>query len=121
MIKEANNILIVEDENLILNSLKRFLIKKKFNVDATPSGIEAVEMIKLNNYDKIICDLMLQDISGFDIIEESKKSYSQKELKNVFVLMTAYSSDKILTKARSYGCPILAKPFSSLDEVLNYL
>lgn len=110
------NILIIEDEILIQQSLKKFLEKFKANVTATASGNEAVKLIQDNNYDRIVCDLMLQDITGFDIIEESKAKYSLKEISNLFVIMTAYPSGQVLSKAKEYNCILLNKPFKNIIE-----
>ena len=69
------NILLIEDEILVQKSLARLLEKKGAKVKACSTGIEAMEQINNNSFDRIVCDLMLQDITGFDIIEESKKIY----------------------------------------------
>ena len=78
-------ILIIEDEVLIQQSLKILMENMGLSVDVTAQGREAIIMLQKTNYDKIICDLMLQDITGFDVIEESLKRYSREEIKNKFV------------------------------------
>lgn len=115
------HLLIVEDEILILKSLQKLFERKGFKVDASPSGKAAIDMIFNNNYDKIICDLMLQDISGFDVIEESRKKYSADEISKKFVIMTAYNSPQVLTKANTYQCRLLNKPFHDLDEAMQQM
>jgi len=114
-------ILIIEDELLIQKSLKIFLEKNNFIVIATASGKEAIELIYSEDFDKILCDLMLQDISGFDIIEESKKKYLPEELKKKFIIMSAYSSSQIMEKIKDYGFPFIRKPFSGLTDVINII
>lgn len=113
------SILLIEDEILIQKSLKRLLEKKGAKVCVASSGKEAIVKISNSKYDRIICDLMLQDISGFDVIEESKKIYSSDEIKNIFIIITAYTSNQVLEKASSYGCQILSKPFDDLSSALN--
>jgi DNA-binding response OmpR family regulator len=114
-------ILIIEDEILIQKSLKIFFEKNKFIVTATASGKEAIDLIKNENFDRILCDLMLQDISGFDIIEESKKKYLPDELKKRFIIMSAYSSAQITDKIKKYGCIFIRKPFTGLNDVINII
>jgi DNA-binding response OmpR family regulator len=114
-------ILIIEDEILIQKSLKIFFEKNKFIVTATSSGKEAIEFIQNENYDRILCDLMLQDISGFDVIEESKKKYLPEEIKKKFIIMSAYSSGQITDKVNNYGCIFIRKPFSGLNDVINII
>ncbi len=112
------NILVIEDEPLIQRTIKVMLEKKGAKVSATSNGKDAIELILNNTYDRIVCDLMLNDITGFDIIEESKRAYSNTEISQKFVIITAYSSEQIIEKAKSYGCPIHPKPLD-LNNVIN--
>lgn len=112
------NILVVEDEILIQKSLQIFLQKKGAAVDVSSSGKGAIEMILRNNYDRVVCDLMLQDITGFDVIEEAKSKYSLDEISQLFVIITAYSSEQVLEKAKTYNCEVLNKPFKDMQKAL---
>lgn len=114
-------ILVIEDEILIQQSLKKMLEKLGSEVQTASKGMEAISLIKDNKFDRIVCDLMLQDITGFDIIEESKQIYSSSEIASTFIIITAYSSEQVLTKAKEYGCIVLNKPFSDMREALNIM
>lgn len=112
-------ILVIEDEILIQKSLQKLLKRGGAEVDVTASGIEAIEMISNTNYDRIVCDLMLKDITGFDIIEESRDKYNEEELSKLFFIITAYSSPQVLEKAHAYGCRVINKPFKNIQETIN--
>jgi CheY-like chemotaxis protein len=112
-------ILIIEDEILIQQSLKKLFERKGLKVDVSASGKLAIDLILNNHYDRIICDLMLQDISGFDVIEESKKRFTAEEISSKFVIMTAYNSPQVLSRANSYQCRLLNKPFDDLEEAMK--
>lgn len=114
-------LLIIEDEILIQQSLKKLFERKGMQVDVSASGKMAIDMILSKDYDRIICDLMLQDISGFDVIEESKKKFSPEEISHKFVIMTAYSSPQVLSRANSYQCKLLNKPFDNLDAAMRLM
>lgn len=116
-----NKILIIEDEILIQQSLKKLFERKGLQVDVSASGKLAIDLILNNHYDRIICDLMLQDISGFDVIEESKKRFSTEEISTKFVIMTAYNSPQVLSRANSYQCRLLNKPFDDLEQALKIM
>lgn len=116
-----NKILVIEDEILIQQSLKKLLERRGFSVDVSASGKQAISMILNDHYDRIVCDLMLQDISGFDVIEESKKKFSTDEISTKFVIMTAYNSPQVLSKANSYQCKLLNKPFDNLEEAIRIM
>ena len=77
-------ILLVEDEPLIQKTLKMLLQRRGHEVMALSSGIKAIAQIHDENFDLIICDLMLQDITGFDIIEESKAKFSPEDISAKF-------------------------------------
>lgn len=112
-------ILIVEDELLIQKSLQKLLEKRGNAVFTASSGKDAIELIRNNEFDRIVCDLMLQDITGFDVIEESKYKYSLEDIQKKFVIMTAYSSNQVLNKASTYNCSILKKPFENINDALD--
>ncbi len=112
-------ILLVEDEPLIQKSLKKLLEKKGSEVTVESRGREAIGLILNQKFDRIICDLMLQDISGFDVIEESKGRYSMSEISKLFIIITAYTSPHVIEKATQYGCLLFSKPFENLDEALS--
>lgn len=112
-------ILLIEDEPLIQRSLKKILEKKGAEVHVESSGKKAIEQIHNNDFDRIICDLMLQDTTGFNVIEESKKRYTIHEISKLFIIITAYSSPQVLEKANEYGCKVLGKPFNDINEAIN--
>jgi len=114
-------ILLIEDELLIQKSLKKMLEMRDCQVTVCSTGKTALELILNEEFDRIICDLMLQDITGFDIIEDSKKKYSLRQIQNVFVIITAYCSDSVLAKAQDYKCPVLSKPFENMEESIQIM
>ncbi len=112
-------ILLIEDEPLIQKSLKRLLEKRGVEVTVESKGREAIQLILSQKFERIICDLMLQDISGFDVIEESKARFTMNEISKLFIIITAYSSPHVIEKATQYGCLLLSKPFENIEEALN--
>lgn len=112
-------ILLIEDEPLIQKSLKKLLEKRGVEVVVESRGKDAIALILGQNFDRIICDLMLQDISGFDVIEDSKQRYTINDISKLFIIITAYSSPHVIEKASQYGCKLLSKPFENIDEALN--
>ncbi len=113
------NILLIEDEPLIQKSLQKILEKKGAKVSVESSGKSAINTIMANDFDRIICDLMLQDTTGFDVIEESKKKYSLADISKIFIIITAYSSPQVHEKASNYGCKIISKPFEDMDKAIE--
>ncbi len=112
-------ILLIEDEPLIQKSLKKLLENKGAEVVVESRGKEAIQLLLNQDFDRVICDLMLQDISGFDVIEESKQRFTVAEIAKLFIIITAYSSPHVIEKATQYGCQLLSKPFENIDEAIS--
>jgi len=112
-------ILLIEDEALIQKSLKKLLEKRGAKVDSASSGRKAISLIIKNDYDRIICDLMLQDTTGFDVIEAAKSKYSNKLISEIFIIITAYSSGQTLEKAANYNCKVIFKPFDPISVAID--
>ena len=112
-------VLIIEDEILIQKSLQKLIQRRGHEVSVTSSGIEGIEMIKSQSFDRIICDLMLSDITGFDIIEDIKPMFTAQELSDKIIIMTAYISEQVIEKARQYNCKILNKPFDDIQKAID--
>ena len=114
-------VLIIEDELLIRKSIQVLATKRGHEVIGTDKGQEAIKLIEQENFDYIICDLMLGDIGGFDIIEASKRVYSPEEIAKKFIVITAYKSDDILSRVRSYNCTFFQKPIDDVNILIDHL
>jgi DNA-binding response OmpR family regulator len=109
-----NRILIVEDEAPMLQGLKDNLEFEGFEVDTAPEGKEGMQKILTNSYDLVLLDVMLPNISGFDICRNARKEGNTTPI----ILLTAKGEeiDKVLgleLGADDY----ITKPFS-LRELL---
>src|SRR5829696_7261661 len=61
-------VLIVEDDSSVAQSLELMLKSERFNPYITDLGHEAVELAKIYDYDIILLDLNLPDMSGYDVL-----------------------------------------------------
>lgn len=108
------NILIVEDELPMLQGLKDNLEYEGYLVDTATTGSEGLKKLLSNQYHLAILDVMLPEMSGFDIC----KSARSKGLKTAIIMLTAKSEeiDKVL--GLEFGADdYITKPFS-LRELL---
>ena len=65
--------LIVEDDKDLLNTLEIILKQDGFAVDTTTVD-EGLEMIKIYDYDIVLLDLKLPDISGYDVLKRIRNT-----------------------------------------------
>lgn len=73
MIIEKKKVLIIEDDIDIANLEKDYLEINNYDVDICDDGKNALDIIKNNIIDCVILDLMLPNVSGFDICKEIRK------------------------------------------------
>jgi two-component system, NtrC family, nitrogen regulation response regulator NtrX len=64
-------ILVVDDEEVIRETLKDILEFEKFTIDEAADGQEALEKIKKNKYDVILCDIKMPKVDGMEVLEKS--------------------------------------------------
>ena len=81
-------ILIIEDERLIAESIKKGLENNRYTVDTAGTGREGYGLLTEFEYDLVILDLMLPDISGEDLCRMLRK-----EKNNVFIIMLTAKRD----------------------------
>lgn len=109
-------VLIVEDERTLSDTIKQ-CICKKFDTEQAYDGYEAYMMAKENIYDAIILDLMLPEMSGYDVL---LKLRGNKVLTPVLIL-TAKDTLNDKLKGFNYGADdYLVKPFER-EELLARL
>ncbi len=111
-------ILIVDDDKDLL-ALLNLIISAHVDchIETTPSGTEAVDYIRTNNYDVVISDYSLNDLNGCDVCKEAVL----KDKNTSFVLLSAYNAGEIadledLNKLSSNGLFML-KPFEN-DQLI---
>lgn len=112
-------ILIVEDEPILYERLRRFLMKENFNVaDYTKSYEEAIQQLKNKTPDLVLLDINLQgEKDGIDLGEELYKTY-----KIPFIYVTDFS-DEVTFKRALRTCPnifeVKTKPQLDSDHLLR--
>jgi len=110
--KIPKSILVVDDEELILNLLKKILEREKFNVITTTSGEKALDIISSKNIGVIISDIEMPEIDGLELLSKVKAIN-----KDISVLMITgkggkYDKDYVL-KAGADG--YITKPFKNFE------
>ena len=111
MLNEKNKILIVEDEQDIRDLLIFNLQKEGFKVESVDNGDSALSLIRKNNFDLILLDLMLPGIGGFDLTRILKND--KKTSKTPILMLTAKGEESDIVKGLELGADdYMTKPFS---------
>ncbi|MBO4900850.1 MAG: response regulator transcription factor [Lachnospiraceae bacterium] len=106
-----NRILVVDDEKLIVKGLKYSLEQDDLLVDCAYDGEEALSLIRENDYDIVLLDLMLPKMNGYEVCQEVR-SFSDVPI----VMLTAKSEDMDKILGLEYGADdYITKPFNILE------
>lgn len=106
-------ILVVDDEELIRNVIKEYLMMENYTVDEAGDGQEAIEKAKNNDYNLIIMDIMMPKMDGYQACKEIKKT------KDVpFIMLSARSEEYDKLIGFDLGIDdYVTKPFSPKELV----
>jgi len=108
MSKERTRILVVDDEEIVRESLSAWLEKDGYTLATAPDGETAVERIKNERWSILLVDLKMPGIDGLQVLEEAKKLQPEA----VAVIMTAYATVDTAVAAMKIGAyDYLVKPF----------
>ena len=101
-------ILVVDDELVIRESLHGWLKKSGYQVDTAEGGSAALAMLEKTAYDLLFLDIMMPVMSGIEVLEVVKEDYPQ----TLVVMITAYGSVETAVQAMKRGAnDYLMKPF----------
>jgi len=106
-----SKILIVEDETIIRNALRKLLERNQYEVSEAPSVKEATSKFNLKDFDLIVSDLRLPGAPGTDLIKLAGET--------PVLIMTSYASLRSAVDSMRMGAvDYVAKPFDH-DEMVN--
>ncbi|GAA0226908.1 response regulator transcription factor [Metaclostridioides mangenotii] len=109
------NILIVDDEVKITEVVKAYLDKEGYNCTVANNGTQAMEYFYENEFDLVILDRMLPDISGEEICEKIRETS-----KVHIIMLTAKIEDEDKIEGFNTGCDdYVCKPFNVKELVLR--
>jgi DNA-binding NtrC family response regulator len=70
-----SNILIIDDERAIRNSLKDILEYEEHQVQTAENGIIALELIKKETFNIIFCDIKMPEMDGIEVLKKIKETH----------------------------------------------
>ena len=115
MAETKKRILHVDDEPDTLEAVKTILEKEGFEVVGVESGNGALKEIDLNGFDLILLDIMMPDMSGWDLFTRIAKIAPTYRV--VFLTVLEISEEK-LKQLKEHGIKdYITKPFDRDDLV----
>lgn len=111
------NILVVDDEIEILNSLKRVLkYHGMTNVTTCDSGKKAIELILNHPFDVVLLDILMPEVNGFNVLEATKHRSVQTE----YIIITGCNDiEAAVRSVKSGAYDYLVKPLEPSRVLLS--
>ncbi len=118
MIKRKHKILIVDDVSENIKLIATILEKEHFEIGIAQNGISTLSIIKNQLFDIILLDVMLPDISGFDLCRKIKKISDYEHVPIIF--LTAKTDESSIVKGFEVGgVDYITKPFNQAELIMR--
>ena len=115
--KEVKELLIVEDNELESSQIVKLLKEDKIEVTIADTGKKAMELLKEKQFDTIILDYTLPDISGMDLLQQINRD--TQTLTPIIIYSAKDFSKKELVELNKMSSSIVLKEANSLDRLLE--
>jgi DNA-binding NtrC family response regulator len=104
--------MIIDDEKSFTEELSEFLKKSGYECLEANSGKEGLEILKNQQIDLLVLDILLPGMNGLDILKEVKTIYPHME---VIIISGHGNMDTVITAMRLGALDYLRKPFRHSD------
>jgi len=115
--QKKKTILVIEDQQAIRANILKILNHVGFQVIGAKNGSEGVELAKIYLPDLIVCDIMMPEIDGHDVLKELLQNPETARIP--FIFLTAKADKPDIRQGMNLGADdYLTKPFTS-DELID--
>jgi CheY-like chemotaxis protein/glycine cleavage system H lipoate-binding protein len=110
--KRKINILVIDDEQIILDSIEKHLRKENYSVYTALSASEAQRLMEETRFDIYLTDLMMPDIDGMEFMRMVKTDQPRVPV----IMITGYATINTALQAKQLGAfDYIAKPFTKKE------
>ena len=95
------DILLIEDDEVLLKALSRFLQKEGFSVKACAHGREGMDQLEGSTFDLVITDINMPYANGFEVM--SRIRAQEKHRGTPVIVITSMSSEAAITQCYKIG------------------
>ena len=112
----GKKVLIVDDEEIIRKFLRINLLKWGYEVKEAMDGVQALEQLGNDNYDLLICDILMPNKNGWEVLKAVRLNPKTKDIP--VIILTAKNEDADMFKGYELGTNYyMTKPFTK-DQLL---
>ena len=95
MTTHTGKLLVVDDNEMNRDMLSRRLSRRGHTVVMADNGQKALELIEQQSFDVVLLDIMMPGISGIEVLETIRQSYSASDLPVIMATAKADSEDVV--------------------------
>jgi len=107
-----SNVLVVDDELGARESMK-MILNNRFDVSTADSGNKAIQLVKQKDFDVVVLDIRMPDMSGIEVLQHIKELDPSPEV----MMVTAHAAlDTVKDAMRLGAYDYIEKPFKSFDD-----
>ena len=112
---ETHKALVIDDEQIVLDSVSKILAEENYTVEVTLSGRQGRDKAIQENYDIVLTDIRMPDIGGMRVLRDVKRAKPSLPV----VIITGYATVRSAVQAMKLGAAdYLEKPFTP-DQLLK--
>ena len=110
----SKKVLIVDDEEMMRKFLSIQLLKWEYEVKEAIDGIHALERLAEEDFNLIICDIVMPHMNGWQLLGKIRENPKTKDVP--VIVLTAKDEDSDMSKGYELGASYyITKPFSSVE------
>ena len=108
------NLLIVDDESSIRDSLARRYKLKGYSIETAGNGIEALKKMEKISFQVVISDIVMPEMDGVDLLRKIQSEYPMTKV----IMITGYVTlENALACLRRGAFNLIFKPLTELNEL----
>jgi DNA-binding NtrC family response regulator len=112
---EKKKALVIDDEQIVLDSVSQLLTDENYEVDVSLSGREGLDWAIERKYDVVLTDIRMPDIGGMKVLRDVKRVHPSLPV----IIITGYGSVRSAVQAMQLGAAqYIEKPFEP-EELLE--
>ncbi len=117
--ENTRQIIYIEDDPEMIDLVRLILARKNYEFLGAIGGREGLDLIRRQQPDLILLDLMMPDIDGWDVYHQLKADKTTKGIPVIIITAKAQDIDKILGLHIAKVDDYISKPFSPKDLIAS--
>lgn len=111
----TKSILLVDDEEIILDSISWVLKKNNFEVTTAHNGRQAIELLRVRRFDLVVTDLLMAGLDGVAVLKAAKSIHPDIGV----IILTGYGDVGSAVRTLQLGADDYLQKPCDVDELMN--